>query len=109
MGLPTIAVPTYKLNLPSSGKELSYRPFLVKEEKILLLAMESEDKKNIIQATKDIVENCIHDEVNVHTMAAFDLEYIFLQLRGKAKGEILELDAKETYYLGNIWKWKSLE
>ena len=94
MGLPTIAVPTYTLKLPSSGKELSYRPFLVKEEKILLLAMETDDKKNIVQATKDIVQNCLHDDIDVDTMPAFDLEYVFLQLRGKAKGEVLELKYK---------------
>jgi hypothetical protein len=95
MGLPTIAVPQYNLTIPSNGKEIKYRPFLVKEEKILLIAMESDDQKQIIEATKDIVQNCIYGaDIDVNTMPAFDLEYIFLQLRGKAKGEVLELKYK---------------
>ena len=91
MGLPTIAVPQYTLTIPSSGKEVKFRPFLVKEEKILLLAMESENQKQIIEATKTIVENCLYTDMNIDDMPAFDLEYVFLQLRGKAKGEVVEL------------------
>ena len=94
MGLPTIAVPEYELTIPSSGKKVKFRPFLVKEEKILLLAMESEESKEIINATKNIIKNCVYGEVNVDEMPTFDIEYIFLQLRGKAKGEILELKYK---------------
>ena len=94
MGLPTITVPQYTLKIPSSEKEVKYRPFLVKEEKILLLAMESEDQKQIISATKDIIASCLYGDINVDTLPAFDLEYIFLQLRGKAKGEVLELKYK---------------
>ena len=91
MALPTIAVPEYTLILPSTGKELKYRPFLVKEEKILLIAMESEDDKHIANAIKNIVNNCVFTELDVNNMPMFDLEYIFLQLRGKSKGEKIDL------------------
>ena len=94
MGLPTIAVPEYTLTIPSSGKEVKYRPFLVKEEKILLLAMESEKTEEIITATKTIIENCVYGDIDVEEMPTFDIEYIFLQLRGKAKGEVLDLNYK---------------
>ena len=94
MGLPTIAVPEYTLTIPSSGKEVKYRPFLVKEEKILLLAMESEKTEEIITATKTIIENCVYGDFDVNEMPTFDIEYIFLQLRGKAKGEVLDLTYK---------------
>ena len=94
MGLPTIAVPEYTLTIPSTGKEVKYRPFLVKEEKILLLAMESEKTEEIIDATKTIINNCIYDDVNVEEMPTFDVEYIFLQLRAKAKGEVIDLKYK---------------
>ena len=94
MGLPTIAVPEYTLTIPSTGKEVKYRPFLVKEEKILLLAMESEKTEEIITATKTIIENCVYGDFDVDEMPTFDIEYIFLQLRGKAKGEVLDLKYK---------------
>ena len=91
MGLPKVAVPEYSLNLPSTGKEIKYRPFLVKEEKLLLIAMESEDEQQIITATRNVLQNCIFDKLDVDEMPIFDIEYIFLWLRGKAKGEKLEL------------------
>ena len=94
MGLPTIAVPEYTLTIPSTGKEVKYRPFLVKEEKILLLAMESENTDEIINATKTIIENCVYGDIDVEEMPTFDIEYIFLQLRAKAKGEVLDLKYK---------------
>ena len=94
MGLPTIAVPEYILTIPSTGKEVKYRPFLVKEEKILLLAMESEKTEEIITATKTIIENCVYGDINVDEMPTFDIEYIFLKLRAKSKGEVLELKYK---------------
>ena len=81
MGLPTLTVPHYTLKLPSSEEELRYRPFLIKEEKILLIALESEDEKEVINAIKEIITNCVHGDINVDEMATFDLEYIFLQLR----------------------------
>ena len=91
MGLPTIAVPQYTLTIPSTKKEIKYRPFLVKEEKILLIAMESENENQIVDATKTTLQNCIFGDVNVSELSTFDIEYIFLQLRGKAKGENIEL------------------
>ena len=91
MGLPTIAVPQYTLSIPSTKKEIKYRPFLVKEEKILLIALESENQEQIIDATKTTLQNCIFGDINVSDLSTFDIEYIFLQLRGKAKGEDIEL------------------
>ena len=91
MGLPTIAVPKYKLIIPSSGKEVNYRPFLVKEEKILLIAMESDDETQMTGAIQDIIGNCVYDDLDVKSMPMFDIEYIFLQLRAKSKGEVVDL------------------
>jgi len=91
MGLPKITVPEYSLKLPSTGEELKYRPFLVKEEKILLIAMESEDEKQIADATKTVIKNCIFGNVDVETLPIFDIEFIFLWLRGRSKGEEIEL------------------
>jgi len=91
MALPTIAVPKYSLKIPSSGKEISYRPFLVKEEKILLIAMESEKEEEMISAIKDIIQNCVYDDLDVSNMPMFDIEYIFLQLRSKSKGEVIDM------------------
>jgi len=91
MGLPTIAVPEYTLTIPSTEKEVKYRPFLVKEEKILLLALETENQKEILNAIQTIVANCVFDEIKVAEMPTFDLEYIFLQLRAKSKGEVIDL------------------
>jgi hypothetical protein len=94
MGLPKIVVPEYSLILPSTGKELRYRPFLVKEEKILLMAMESENEQEIVIATKNVIKNCVVGNYNIDEMPTFDIEYIFLWLRGKAKGEEIELKYK---------------
>jgi hypothetical protein len=91
MGLPKIAVPEYSLTLPSNGKELKYRPFLVKEEKLLLIAMESEEEQQIITATKNVIQNCVYGDIDVDTLPIFDIEYIFLWLRGRAKGEKVDL------------------
>ena len=91
MTLPRIAVPKYTLIIPSSGKEVSYRPFLVKEEKILLIAMESEEETQMIGAIKDIIESCVYENLDVKSMPMFDIEYIFLQLRAKSKGEVVDL------------------
>ena len=91
MALPTIAVPKYQLKIPSSGKEISYRPFLVKEEKILLIAMESEKEEEMTKAISDIINNCVHEDLDVNRMPMFDVEYIFLQLRSKSKGEMVDM------------------
>ena len=79
MALPKLGVPTYELNLPSTGKTIKYRPFLVKEEKLLLLAMESEDEKEVISAVKNLLKNCITSRIKVDNLPSFDLEYIFLK------------------------------
>ena len=91
MTLPRIAVPKYTLTIPSTGKQVSYRPFLVKEEKILLIAMESDDEIQMTSAIQDIIGNCVYDDLDVKSMPMFDIEYIFLQLRAKSKGEIIDL------------------
>ena len=102
MTLPIIAVPTHELEIPSSKEKLTYRPFLVKEEKLLLLANESGDDTEIINSIKQIINNCTFDKIDVETLALFDLEYIFLNVRAKSVGEIVTLkllcsDDKETY------------
>ena len=92
MPLPKIATPTYELEIPSSKKKISYRPFLVKEEKILIIAMESEDTKQIANAVKTVISNCILTKgVKVEDLSTFDIEYIFLNVRGKSVGETVEV------------------
>ena len=92
MPLPQIATPTYELVLPSTGKKIKYRPFLVKEEKILILALESEDTKQITNAIKSILKSCISTRgVKVEELPTFDIEYIFLNIRGKSVGESLDV------------------
>ena len=81
MSLPKINFPTYELEVPSTKDKITYRPFLVKEEKILLLAMEESDEAHIARALKQIVANCTFDSLDVNTMPLFDLEYIFLNIR----------------------------
>jgi len=102
MALPILETATYELTLPSSDVQVKYRPFLVKEEKVVLLAMESEDGKQITRALKDIVQACTFNSVNVEALPTFDLEYIFLNIRAKSVGEVTKLkilcpDDKETY------------
>jgi hypothetical protein len=102
MALPKLNTPTYELEVPSTDEKLKYRPFLVKEEKILLLAMESKDNAQIINAVKDIVSSCTFEKVDVSTMPMFDMEYIFLNIRAKSVGEVSKLkllcpDDKKTY------------
>ena len=92
MPLPKISTPTYELVLPSSGKKIKYRPFLVREEKILILALESQDIKQITNAIKATLKECIVTRgVKVDDLPTFDIEYIFLNVRGKSVGEALEL------------------
>src|SRR5210317_33419 len=102
MALPILETATYELTLPSSDVQVKYRPFLVKEEKILLLAMESEDAGQITKALKEIVHACTFGSINVDVLPTFDLEYIFLNVRAKSVGEVAKLkllcpDDKETY------------
>jgi hypothetical protein len=91
MALPKLNTPTYELEIPSSDEKIKYRPFLVKEEKILLMAMESKDNTQIINAVKDIVSSCTFEKVDVKAMPMFDMEYIFLNIRAKSVGEISKL------------------
>lgn len=92
MPLPKIAVPTYELEIPSNGKKIKYRPFLVKEEKILIIAMESEDDKQITDAIKNVISNCILTKgIKVEELSIFDIEYIFLNIRGKSVGETVDV------------------
>ena len=92
MPLPKISTPTYELVLPSTGKKIKYRPFLVREEKVLIIAMESEDESQIATAIKDVIANCIITRgVKVDDLSTFDIEYIFLNIRGKSVGEDVEV------------------
>ena len=103
MPLPKIATPTYELELPSTGKTIKFRPFLVKEEKLLVLALESDDSKEITNAIKAVLKDCIQTRgVKVDTLPTFDIEYLFLNIRGKSVGEDIEVsvlcpDDGETY------------
>jgi len=102
MALPKLTTPTYELEIPSTDEKIKYRPFLVKEEKILMLAMESKATADITQAVKDIVSECTFNKINISNMPMFDVEYIFLQIRAKSVGEVSKLkllcpDDKKTY------------
>ena len=102
MALPKLTTPTYELEIPSTDEKIKYRPFLVKEEKILMLAMESNAASDITQAVKDIVSECTFNKVNISNMPMFDVEYIFLQIRSKSVGEVSKLrllcpDDNKTY------------
>ena len=93
MPLPKIATPTYELELPSTGKSIKYRPFLVKEEKVLVIALESEDTKQITNAIKAVLKNCVLTKgIKVETLPTFDIEYLFLNIRGKSVGEEIEVN-----------------
>ena len=93
MPLPTIVTPTYELELPSTGKKVKYRPFLVKEEKLLVLALETENTKDISTAIKTVLKSCIQSRgVKVDNLPTFDIEYLFLNIRGKSVGEEIEVN-----------------
>lgn len=87
MALPKVVAPTYELELPSNGKKIKYRPFLVKEEKVLLIAMDSGDEKQITQATVDVIKACVTSRIKVEDLPSFDLEYLFLKIRAASVGE----------------------
>ena len=93
MPLPKIATPTYELELPSTGESINYRPFLVKEEKLLVLALETEDTKQITTAIKNVLKNCVLTKgVRVDQLPTFDIEFLFLNIRGKSVGEEIEVN-----------------
>ena len=91
MALPQVSLPTYELEVPSTGKTIKYRPFVVKEEKLLLLALESGDDKQIEDATRTLLKGCIQSRVKLEDLALFDLEYIFLNIRAVSVGEVVEM------------------
>ena len=91
MALPKLTTPTYESEIPSTGEKIKYRPFLVKEEKILMMAMESKKSSDIVQAVKDIVSECTFNKINMSDMPMFDIEYIFLQIRSKSVDEVSKL------------------
>ena len=102
MALPKLEVPIYELTVPSTDEKIKYRPFLIKEEKILLIAMESGENEDVIQAVKQIVSECTFNTLKLGDMPMFDVEYIFLQIRSKSVGEVSKLkilcrDDGETY------------
>ena len=102
MALPKLTTPTYELEIPSTDEKIKYRPFLVKEEKILMMAMESKSSADITQAVKDIVSECTFNKVKIDDMPMFDVEYIFLNIRAKSVGEVAKLkllcpDDNKTY------------
>lgn len=91
MALPKLGIPSYEANLPSNGKTVKYRPFLVKEEKVLLLALESKDDEQIKSAVKELLKNCVLSRIKVNDLPIFDLEYLFLKIRGASIGEDIEM------------------
>jgi hypothetical protein len=102
MALPKLDVPIYEMAVPSTDEKIKYRPFLIKEEKVLLIAMESGENEDIIQAVKQIVSECTFNKLKLGDMPMFDVEYMFLRIRAKSVGEVSKLkvlcqDDKETY------------
>jgi len=94
MNLPKLNTPTYFLTIPSTKKKVKYRPFLVKEEKIMMLVKESKNQVEIIEVMKDVVKACTFDKLDPNKLSTFDIEYIFLQLRSKSVGEKIEINMK---------------
>lgn len=90
--LPKIDVPIYDLKLPSTGKSVRFRPFLVKEEKLFLMAAESEDIKTVVNTIKQVIQNCCLDDIDVNKLPIFDIEYFFMNLRARSVGEVIELN-----------------
>ena len=92
MALPKIKHPTYSITIPSNDKKVNFRPFTVQEEKLLLMAKNSEKTEDIINTVKQVIQNCIIEPIDVEKLAIFDIEYIFIKLRSKSVGEIVDLD-----------------
>ena len=92
MALPTVDLPTHELEIPSNKKKIKFRPFLVKEEKVLLLALESDNEKNIRDAVLSLLKGCISSRIKIDNLATFDLEYIFLNIRAVSVGEIVDIN-----------------
>jgi transcription elongation factor Elf1 len=94
MALPKLDSPTYELSVPSTGAKIPYRPYLVKEEKILMMALESNDERQMIRAIRDVILACTDNNIDMNNVAMFDMEYIFTQLRSKSVGESAEIGIK---------------
>ena len=94
MALPKNQSPVYPLAIPSTSQEVKFRPFVVKDEKALMLAMQSENEVTMVNTLRDLIRNCVEEEIDVDRLATFDLEYIFAQMRGKSVGEMVELIGK---------------
>lgn len=92
MSLPVISAPKYETLLPSTGKKINFRPFTVREEKSLLIAQQSEDVNTMINTLKDVIQECTYKTLDIESLALFDLEYLFLQIRGKSIGEEVQLN-----------------
>lgn len=97
MTLPILNTPTYEITVPSTKQSIEFRPFLVKEEKLLFMAQESKDQAEILKILKDIVRACTFEKINPDELTSYDLEYIFLKLRGKSVGEIISIEVKCQY------------
>lgn len=96
MALPSISTPEFVTNIPSTGEKIKFRPFLVKEEKVLLMALEGNDQEEITRAILNILDSCILDDVDVGKLSTFDVEFLFLNLRGKSVGEVIEVKLGHT-------------
>lgn len=94
MALPQMKTATYLMEVPSTGREIEFRPYTVKEEKVLMIAMESKDQKQTFRALKSVIKDCVKDDIDVSKLTLFDFEYMFLQLRAKSVGEIVDLNMK---------------
>ena len=98
MALPKLNdVPKYELTIPSTDKKVYFRPFLVKEQKVLMMALETQDDKQILKSITDTIEACLEEDINVNTLATFDVEYMFTQIRAKSVGETTEILAECTH------------
>ena len=96
MSLPKIKSPIFEMTIPSQKKEVKFRPFVVKEEKILLIAQQSGEDKQIVNSIKQVLNNCIIDKIDIDSLATFDLEYMFLKLRAKSVDNIVEVSYRDT-------------
>ena len=105
MALPKIKHPTYKITVPSTKKEINIRPFTVQEEKVLMMAKSSENPDDIVSAVKQVIQNCITEPVDVEKLATFDIEYIFIKLRSKSVGEIVDLEYTDEE-TGELFRFK---
>lgn len=96
MSLPKIQQPLFELKIPSTGKKVQFRPFVVKEEKLLLIAQQSDNDKDVLRAMKQIINNCVVDNIDIDSLATFDLEYMFLKIRAKSVNNIIKLSYRDN-------------